>query len=232
VSANLTDILSSRLVVLPVGYLLSLLLRPVRLSRRQAITKRALDLAIAIPLTILTLPVWLVIAILVRTTSHGSVLFKQVRVGRHGQPFTIYKFRTMIRDAELRLDQLRFQNEVQGHLFKMRDDPRVTRVGRWLRKSSLDELPQLMNVLKGDMSLVGPRPPLPSEVAQYEDWHLDRLEASPGITGLWQVGGRSEVSFDDAVRLDLFYIENWSVAYDLFILGKTIPAVLLRKGAY
>jgi lipopolysaccharide/colanic/teichoic acid biosynthesis glycosyltransferase len=117
-------------------------------------------------------------------------------------------------------------------LFKLRDDPRVTSVGRWLRKWSLDEVPQLLNVLRGNMSLVGPRPPLPEEVREYEDWQFDRLEVPPGITGLWQVSGRSELSFDEYVRLDLFYIENWSLAYDLFILAKTIPMILARKGAY
>jgi lipopolysaccharide/colanic/teichoic acid biosynthesis glycosyltransferase len=154
-------------------------------------------------------------------------------VGREGRYFKIYKFRTMVRGADLMLPQLLDRNEFEGGvLFKLRDDPRVTAVGRWLRRWSLDELPQLLNVLKGDMSLVGPRPALPNEVATYDDWHRDRLEVRPGITGLWQVGGRSELSFDDYVKLDLFYIENWSVIYDLFILGKTIPAVLLRKGAF
>jgi lipopolysaccharide/colanic/teichoic acid biosynthesis glycosyltransferase len=117
-------------------------------------------------------------------------------------------------------------------MFKLRDDPRVTRVGRYLRRFSLDELPQLVNVLKGEMSLVGPRPALPSEVAAYEDWHLDRLEVPPGITGLWQIRGRSQLPFDAYVRLDLFYIENWSMAYDLYILAETLPAVFTRKGAY
>jgi lipopolysaccharide/colanic/teichoic acid biosynthesis glycosyltransferase len=144
----------------------------------------------------------------------------------------MYKFRTMVRGAELLLAQLEERNEASGPLFKIRHDPRITRVGRWLRRYSLDELPQLFNVLKGEMSLVGPRPPLPKEVATYEDWHRDRLEVRPGITGLWQTGGRSELSFDDYVRLDLFYIENWSIIYDLFILFKTIPAVLMSRGAF
>jgi lipopolysaccharide/colanic/teichoic acid biosynthesis glycosyltransferase len=144
----------------------------------------------------------------------------------------MYKFRSMVRGAELMLTQLVDRNEASGALFKMRDDPRVTTLGRWIRRWSLDELPQLLNVLRGDMSLVGPRPPLPNEVAVYEDWHHGRLEVRPGITGLWQVGGRSELTFDDYVRLDLFYIENWSIAYDLFILAKTVPAVLFRKGAF
>jgi lipopolysaccharide/colanic/teichoic acid biosynthesis glycosyltransferase len=169
---------------------------------------------------------------MVKATSRGPVLFRQQRVGRDGQLFTIYKFRTMVHDAESRLALLADQNEAQGPLFKIRKDPRITRMGRWLRRASLDELPQLLNVLTGEMSLVGPRPPLPTEVAVYHDWHRDRLAVQPGITGLWQVGGRSELSFDDAVRLDLFYIENWSLTLDLFILGKTVPAVLSSRGAY
>jgi lipopolysaccharide/colanic/teichoic acid biosynthesis glycosyltransferase len=160
------------------------------------------------------------------------VLYKQVRVGRNGKLFTIYKFRTMVDGAERMQRELEARNEADGPLFKMRNDPRVTRFGRWLRRFSLDEVPQLLNVVRGQMSLVGPRPALPNEVANYEDWHRDRLEVPPGLTGLWQVRGRSELSFDDYVRLDLFYIENWSITYDLFILAKTIPSVLTRKGAF
>ena len=142
------------------------------------------------------------------------------------------KFRTMVVGAESMLDGLREQNEATGPLFKLRRDPRVTRVGRFLRRWSLDELPQLWNVLTGDMSLVGPRPALPVEVDAYEDWHLDRLQVPPGITGLWQVKGRSDLPFDDYVRLDLFYIENWSVGYDMYILAKTLPAVFAGRGAF
>ena len=233
VSANLTDILASRLTVQPVGYLLTLSLRPVRLTRGQIIAKRLFDVFVGSLLAILTAPIWLAISVLIKTSSRGPVLFKQERVGRAGRPFTIYKFRTMVKGAELLMPEMMERNEFAGGvLFKMRNDPRVTGVGRWVRRWSLDELPQLLNVLMGDMSLVGPRPPLASEVALYQDWHRDRLEVHPGITGLWQVGGRSELSFDDYVRLDLFYIENWSVIYDLFILGKTIPAVLFKKGAF
>jgi lipopolysaccharide/colanic/teichoic acid biosynthesis glycosyltransferase len=138
----------------------------------------------------------------------------------------------MVVGADRMLDTLREQNEADGPLFKLRSDPRVTSVGRFLRRYSVDELPQLVNVLKGEMSLVGPRPPLASEVALYEEWQLDRLEVRPGITGLWQVSGRSELSFEDYVRLDLFYVENWSIAYDLFILSKTIPLLVSARGAY
>ena len=177
-------------------------------------------------------PVFLLIAIAVKLTSRGPVFFRQERVGYHGRPFKILKFRTMVMDAEDRLEDLMHMNEATGPLFKMKDDPRVTKVGRLLRKLSLDELPQLFNVIRGDMSLVGPRPPLPREVAQYEDWMMARLEVRPGITGLWQVSGRSELPFEDYVRLDLFYIENWSLAYDLFILAKTVPTLVTARGAH
>src|SRR4029079_2633967 len=152
-------------------------------------------------------------------------------IGRHQQPFQMLKFRTMVDGADAMLDDLREQNEATGPLFKLRRDPRVTRVGRFLRKWSLDELPQLWNVLVGDMSLVGPRPPLAREVAEYEDWMMSRLEVRPGLTGLWQVSGRSDLPFDDYVRLDLFYIENWSLAYDLFIMCKTVPTLATGRGA-
>jgi len=138
----------------------------------------------------------------------------------------------MVRDAEARKPSLTPLNEARGPLFKIRDDPRITPVGSWMRRWSIDELPQLWNVLKGDMSLVGPRPPLSSEVSEYEEWHFDRLEVRPGLTGLGQVRGRSDLTFDESVRLDLFYIENWSVSYDLYLVLKTIPVVLSREGAY
>jgi lipopolysaccharide/colanic/teichoic acid biosynthesis glycosyltransferase len=149
-----------------------------------------------------------------------------------GTPFVMLKFRTMVSGAEHRLDEVRHLNDASGPLFKIRQDPRVTRLGRLLRRLSLDELPQLFNVLRGDMSLVGPRPPLRAEVSAYERWHFARLEVRPGMTGLGQVTGRSDRSFEDMVRLDVFYIENWSLAYDLYILAKTIPAVLHGRGAY
>ena len=232
ISANLTQILSSRLSVQPVGDLLALSLKPVRLSGAQAVAKRIFDLCGSTLVLVLGSPIWLALALLVKTTSRGPVLYKQVRVGHNGRLFTIYKFRTMVDGADRMQAELQAHNEADGPLFKMREDPRVTRFGRWLRKFSLDELPQLLNVVRGEMSLVGPRPALPGEVANYEDWHRDRLEVPPGLTGLWQVRGRSELGFDDYVRLDLFYIENWSILYDLFIMAKTIPTVLTRKGAF
>jgi lipopolysaccharide/colanic/teichoic acid biosynthesis glycosyltransferase len=160
------------------------------------------------------------------------MLYRQTRVGLRGRPFTMLKFRTMRAGSDRDVAQLRERHQVDDVMFKLKDDPRVTPVGKILRRFSLDELPQLFNVVRGDMSLVGPRPALPEEVAKYEDWHLDRLEVPPGITGLWQISGRADLSFDECVQLDLFYIENWSLTYELFILGKTIPVLLSRRGAY
>jgi exopolysaccharide biosynthesis polyprenyl glycosylphosphotransferase len=196
------------------------------------VAKRVYDLAFASLGMLLTLPLWIAIALLVKLTSPGPIFFRQRRVGHRGRPFTILKFRTMRVGADEMLAELRALNEADGPLFKLRDDPRVTRVGRWLRRWSFDELPQLFNVVRGDMSLVGPRPPLPEEVREYEEWQFDRLEVPPGITGLWQISGRSDLSFDEYVRLDLFYIENWSLAYDFFIVAKTIPVLLSKRGAY
>jgi exopolysaccharide biosynthesis polyprenyl glycosylphosphotransferase len=211
---------------------MTLSVRPVRLSGFQAVVKRTLDVVGSLLALLAMLPVFVAIACAIRLTSGGPVLYRQVRLGRHVEAFTLLKFRTMVPNADDLRDGLLDLNEASEPLFKVRDDPRISTVGRWLRRWSLDELPQFVNVLKGDMSLVGPRPPLPQEVARYEEWHLDRLEVRPGITGLWQVSGRSDTSFDDYVRLDLFYIENWSPAYDLFILAKTLPVVMSRKGSY
>jgi exopolysaccharide biosynthesis polyprenyl glycosylphosphotransferase len=194
--------------------------------------KRALDLTLVSVGMLVVGPLMLLIALAVKLDSPGPIFYRQKRVGKDGHRFWMLKFRSMGQDADKRLADLKVQNEATGPLFKMRRDPRVTRVGGILRRWSLDELPQLLNVLRGDMSLVGPRPPLPSEVEQYEDWHMGRLRAMPGLTGLWQVSGRSEVPFHDMVRLDLHYIRNWSLAFDLEILLRTIPAVLTNRGAY
>jgi exopolysaccharide biosynthesis polyprenyl glycosylphosphotransferase len=183
-------------------------------------------------LVILLSPLLLGIAAWITLDSRGPVLFRQTRAGIGGRPFTVYKFRTMVVDAEARLDALREQNESDGLLFKMRNDPRITRSGRFLRKYSLDELPQLFNVLRGDMALVGPRPPLMSEVEAYGDDVRRRLLVRPGITGLWQVSGRSDLSWEESVRLDLYYVENWSPALDASILWKTFFAVVRGGGAY
>jgi exopolysaccharide biosynthesis polyprenyl glycosylphosphotransferase len=193
--------------------------------------KRALDIALSTLILLLALPIVVLVAIAVRLTSGGTVLFRQTRCGLNGRRFTLYKFRTMTEDAEERLAELQHLNEMDGPVFKVRDDPRVTRVGRVLRKFSLDELPQLLNVLRGDMSLVGPRPPIPEEVARYERWQRRRLSMKPGLTCLWQVNGRNELDFGSWMALDLQYIDSWSLSLDLKILLKTIPVVLSGRGA-
>jgi len=194
--------------------------------------KRTLDVIVAGVALILTLPVLIVTAIAVRLDSPGPIFFRQTRVGKWGEPFACYKFRSMYVDAEQRLKDLQAQNEVDGPVFKMKYDPRITRVGRVIRKLSIDELPQLFNVLRGNMSLVGPRPALPREVAQYTYEQIGRLNAIPGITGLQQVSGRSDLDFQRWVELDLQYIAEQSLWKDIEILLKTIPAVLFAKGAY
>jgi exopolysaccharide biosynthesis polyprenyl glycosylphosphotransferase len=202
------------------------------ISSWQYIVKRSIDLTIAGAVLLLGAPIWLLAALTIKLDSPGPVLFKQKRVGHRGRPFRVYKFRSMRQHADHEKAALRQMNEAEGPLFKIKEDPRRTRIGKLLRKTSIDEIPQLLNVLKGDMSLVGPRPPLPGEVAQYEEWEKGRLEVLPGITGLWQVRGRSELDFDEMVLMDLYYIENWSLRLDLHILLKTIPAVLFSRGAY
>jgi lipopolysaccharide/colanic/teichoic acid biosynthesis glycosyltransferase len=172
------------------------------------------------------------IAAVVRFGSRGPVLFRQTRVGTNGKPFECLKFRSMVVGAESEAQDLVGLNDHDGVMFKMRDDPRVTTVGRWLRRYSLDELPQLINVIAGQMSLVGPRPPLPGEVTSYGEDVLRRLLVKPGMTGLWQISGRSDLSWDTTVRLDLYYVENWSLIGDLLILVKTVRAVLSGSGAY
>jgi exopolysaccharide biosynthesis polyprenyl glycosylphosphotransferase len=231
-SSMISDIMSTRLTVQPVGNVVTLSLKPAQLTGLQPVTKRILDMTLAVAALILSLLPMALIALALKMTSRGPVFYRQERVGLHGKAFGMLKFRTMVAGAESMLDSLRERNEATGPLFKLRNDPRITTVGRFLRRFSLDELPQFWNVLRGDMSVVGPRPPLPEEVALYEDWHHGRLEVRPGITGLWQVRGRSQLPFDDYVRLDLYYIENWSLAFDLYILIKTVPAVLSGKGAF
>lgn len=228
VSANIPEVLSTRLSAQPIGGVMAFAVWPVKLSGPQAATKRIFDLLVGAISLVITLPIWGVIAIVVGATSRGGVIYRQPRVGKDGRPFIMWKFRTMVTDPSAE----RPDSDVAGPLFKARRDPRVTRVGRFLRRWSLDEMPQLVNVLIGQMSLVGPRPPLASEVAKYEDWQSERLVVKPGMTGLWQVSGRSDLSFDDYVRLDLFYIENWSLSYDLYLMARTIPTVLSRRGAF
>jgi exopolysaccharide biosynthesis polyprenyl glycosylphosphotransferase len=193
--------------------------------------RRIMDIVLALLLVVVTAPVMLLTAILIKLTSPGPVLFKQERCGLNGRPFTMYKFRSMIDNAE----QLRFEletlNEMDGPVFKSSRDPRITGIGRVIRRFSIDEFPQFFNVLRGDMSLVGPRPPLPQEVSRYARWQRRRLSMKPGITCLWQISGRNEVTFEDWMKLDLTYIDNWSLLLDLKILLKTVPVVLLGKGA-
>jgi exopolysaccharide biosynthesis polyprenyl glycosylphosphotransferase len=194
--------------------------------------KRVLDIVTSSVMLVLLAPLFLVTALAIKIDNPGPVFYKQVRVGKWGKLFTIYKFRSMIVGADKIKDQLLDQNESGGVIFKMKRDPRITRTGRIIRKLSIDELPQLWNVLKGDMSLVGPRPPVPREVAEYEYADRRRLDAIPGITCIWQVSGRSEIDFEGQVRLDVQYIENQSFWGDIKILLKTVPAVVLGKGAY
>ncbi len=194
--------------------------------------KRLLDITVAFTGLVAISPFFLATAILIKLTSPGPVFFRQERCGVNGRRFILYKFRSMVVDAEKKLKELRHLNEVGGPVFKLTNDPRFTPIGRWLRKLSIDELPQLINVLKGEMSLVGPRPPIPQEVAQYEPWQIRRLSMRPGITGFWQVNGRSRITdFDQWVRLDLRYIDEWSLLLDMKIMLKTIPAALFGIGA-
>jgi exopolysaccharide biosynthesis polyprenyl glycosylphosphotransferase len=198
-----------------------------------SLLKRAIDVALSLVVALLFWWLFLLLSLLVWLEAPGSSpFFGQVRVGRGGRPFTCWKFRSMQPNADAQLAGLLEHNETEGPIFKMRDDPRRTKVGSLIRRWSLDELPQLWNVLKGDMSLVGPRPATPREVALYEDWQLQRLETPPGITGLWQVSGRSELGFAEQVVLDIMYIENWSLGLDLRILLRTLPAVVSGKGAF
>lgn len=202
-------------------------------QNHERIMKRVLDIALSLlVMAPFGLLLTLIIAMLIKLDSPGPIFFRQKRLTSAGSVFWVYKFRSMRINAEAELTQLMAQNEAQGPIFKMRDDPRLTRVGKWLRRTSLDELPQIFNILLGEMSWVGPRPPLPSEVDLYEDWQKRRLGTTTGLTGLWQVSGRSLLPFDEMVKLDLYYVENWSIWLDLKILIKTIPAVLAGKGAF
>jgi exopolysaccharide biosynthesis polyprenyl glycosylphosphotransferase len=206
--------------------------REVGFGQRVRTVKRAVDVVVAALGLTLGAPFLGLIAAAIRLDSPGPIIFRQTRVGENGRIFEMYKFRSMYKGAEQQLEKIRELSEVDGPIFKMRDDPRVTRVGRILRRASLDELPQLWNILRGEMSLVGPRPPLPSEVDQYMEWHKKRLGVRPGVTGLWQVSGRSLLSFDEQCLLDIYYIENWSPWLDFKILMRTIPEVLFGNGAY
>lgn len=228
----LTDVAGPRIHTQPVAGLPLIHVSTPNLGAGQRLLKRIFDLVGAVLLLAALSPILLIVSLFVRFDSPGPVLFKQDRVGARGQHFPMYKFRSMVVDAEARLEALKAQNEGNGVMFKLKADPRITRAGGFLRRYSLDELPQLFNVINGSMSLVGPRPPLPSEVELYQNHVHRRLMVRPGLTGLWQVSGRSLLSWDDTVRLDLYYVENWSVAGDIAILLKTFRAVLARQGAY
>lgn len=228
----LTDVAGPRIHTQPVAGLPLIHVSTPNLAPSQRFVKRAFDVAGAGALILVLSPLLLVLALMVRLDSPGPVLFRQERVGTNGAMFQMLKFRSMVVDAENQLASLQLMNQGSGVLFKIKADPRVTKVGRFIRRYSLDELPQLFNVLSGSMSLVGPRPPLPSEVEQYENHVHRRLLVRPGLTGLWQVSGRSLLSWEDTVRLDLYYVENWSLSGDISILLRTFRAVVSRHGAY
>jgi exopolysaccharide biosynthesis polyprenyl glycosylphosphotransferase len=232
ITSGTLDLMASRMVVQSVAGVPLLYIRRTGMDRVQQTIKRTLDVTVAALGLLLLSPVLAATALWIRKDSVGPAIFRQVRVGRDGKQFDCLKFRTMDQDAEKKRAELEHLSEGPGLLFKLKEDPRITGVGKKLRRYSLDELPQLLNVLRGDMSLVGPRPALPSEVEQYDDWVSNRLSVKPGITGLWQVSGRTETSFADYVRYDLFYIQNWSLSLDLWILWRTLRAVLSTEGAH
>ncbi|HEU0131829.1 MAG TPA: sugar transferase [Mycobacteriales bacterium] len=232
VAPSLTNVAGPRITIRPVAGLPLLHVEEPEFTGVRRLFKGAVDRTLATLVLVLASPLLLVVAVAVFLTDRGPVFFRQERVGQNGRSFRIWKFRSMYVDAEARRAELEERNEVDDVLFKMRRDPRVTPVGRILRRFSLDELPQVWNVVRGDMSLVGPRPPLPSEVARYGSDVRRRLLVKPGLTGLWQVSGRSDLTWEESVRLDLHYVENWSVALDAMILWKTVGAVLRGRGAY
>ncbi|HWZ19842.1 MAG TPA: sugar transferase [Ktedonobacteraceae bacterium] len=207
-------------------------IKQVSINSVQGFVTRVVDIIVALLILIVGFPLWFCIALAVAISSPGGIFYKQTRVGLAGRPFKVYKFRSMYKDADARLAGLMALNEAQGPLFKIKDDPRITQIGRFLRHTSFDEIPQLFNVIKGEMSLVGPRPALPQEVAQFDELQRERLAVKPGMTGLWQVRGRSDISFDEGVLMDLYYIENWSLRLYFQTLIRTIPVVLFGRGAY
>jgi exopolysaccharide biosynthesis polyprenyl glycosylphosphotransferase len=230
-SSSLRDIDVTRIRPQHLGGRTLIYVEPIIRNGWRAAAKRVFDIAIAIVALIATVPIVVMAAIANRLTSRGPVFFKQIRVGRDGREFEIIKLRTMVVDAEARKAELMAQNESDGALFKIRNDPRVTPIGRYLRKLSLDELPQFWNVLRGEMSVVGPRPALPSEVEMWPADAHERLRVLPGITGMWQVSGRSDTSFDEYKRLDMYYVDNWSLVHDVLIVAKTFGAVVSSRGA-
>jgi exopolysaccharide biosynthesis polyprenyl glycosylphosphotransferase len=231
-SSGLLDVTTRRVLVREVSGVPLITIKGVSFSTWKRFIKRSFDLLVGGMIALVGLPIWLLIALAIVIDTRGPVLYRQRRIGRRGRAFDMFKFRSMSADADALRDEIGERNEATGPLFKIKSDPRVTRVGRVLRKYSLDEIPQLINVLVGEMSLVGPRPPLPCEAEAYSEYQWRRMEVTPGMTGLWQVSGRSDLTFEEMVRLDLFYIENWSVGFDLSLMLRTIPAVLGAEGAY
>lgn len=232
VSTGAMDVALSRLVMRPIAGLPLLHIEKPLYRGSKRLEKRVFDICFSLVVLILMSPVLLVTAIAVKLTSRGPVLYSAERIGIDGRPFAMLKFRTMVEDADRQLDSLLSANESDGVIFKIKDDPRITPLGRFLRRYSIDELPQFMNVLRNEMSVVGPRPPLRREVEAYDCEVLRRLLVKPGISGLWQVSGRSDLSWNEAVRLDLSYVDNWSMVGDILIITKTFGAVLQRHGAY
>lgn len=230
-SSTLRDIDVARLRPQELDGRTMIYVEPVMRGGWRAVAKRTFDVALASTILLLSAPIMLAAIIAIRIDSRGPVFFKQVRVGRHGETFRLIKLRTMVVDAEERKADLAHLNEADGALFKIRQDPRITKVGRVLRKLSIDELPQLFNVLQGTMSMVGPRPALPDEVAEWDDEVVERLRVLPGLTGMWQVFGRSDASFETYKRLDLYYVDNWSLAHDVRICARTVGVVLTGRGA-
>ena len=231
-ASSLTNVAGPRIHWRPVEGLPLMHVELPQYSGAKHVLKRCLDIVLAFAALVVLAPVLGMLSLIVRLDSEGPVIFRQQRVGRRGQTFQMLKFRSMVTDAEQKLPALKNLNQGAGVLFKVKNDPRVTRCGRWMRKFSLDELPQLWNVLKGDMSLVGPRPPLPSEVKGYEGSTHRRLLIKPGLTGLWQINGRSNLPWDESIRLDLFYVENWSLTGDLIIMWRTFKVMVSPEGAY
>jgi exopolysaccharide biosynthesis polyprenyl glycosylphosphotransferase len=232
IAPKTTELLTQRADYVPGQGLPLFELRPPAFAATQWAAKRTFDVVVSASIVVLGLPLWLVIAGAIKATSSGPVFYRDRRVGLGEREFGMFKFRTMYADAADRQPALEAENEAHGPLFKIKNDPRVTPVGRLLRKYSVDEVPQVLNVLRGDMSLVGPRPLPVRDYVQLEPWHRKRYLVLPGMTGLWQVSGRIDLSFDDLVRLDFYYLENWSIWLDITILAKTLPAVLARRGAY
>jgi len=232
IAPNTTDLLTDRADYVPGQGMPLFELRPPAFAGTDWALKRTFDLLVSAIVVVVGAPVWLAIALSIKLGSRGPVLYRDSRIGLHERPFGLFKFRTMVAGASDRQHELEEANEASGALFKIRDDPRVTPVGRLLRRFSIDELPNMLNVLAGQMSLVGPRPLPVRDHAMLEDWHRKRYLVLPGMTGLWQISGRSDLSFDDLVRLDFYYLENWSIWLDISVLAKTVPAVLSKRGAY